>query len=94
MRKGDTEFFKQEKARMQKGGWGANAIRLVFNNTIVDKVSRGQMTLEEGKTHYAGIEGHPCFEGGKEYDRRVREYEAQGMTRSDAQGAVDVEDMY
>jgi len=28
-----------------------------------------------------------------EYDRRVREYEKQGMTRSDAQAIVDAEDM-
>lgn len=26
-----------------------------------------------------------------EYERRVQEYEAQGLTRSDAQGVVDVE---
>ena len=27
------------------------------------------------------------------YDQRVRAYEAQGMTRSDAQGIVDLEDI-
>jgi hypothetical protein len=27
------------------------------------------------------------------YERRVSAYEAQGMTRSDAQGIVDAEDM-
>jgi hypothetical protein len=93
MRKSHAEFFKLEEARMQKEGLGANAIRLEFNNNIVNKVNTGQMTLKEGKKLYAGIEGHPCFEGGKEYDRRVSEYEAQGMTRSDAQGVVDAEDM-
>jgi hypothetical protein len=29
----------------------------------------------------------------KTYDERVRAYEAEGMTRSDAQGIVDLEDM-
>ena len=29
----------------------------------------------------------------KDYDTRVRAYEAKGMTRSDAQGVVDAEDM-
>ena len=29
----------------------------------------------------------------KEFDRRVTAYEAQGMTRSDAQGVVMAEDM-
>ena len=28
-----------------------------------------------------------------EYDKRVRHYEAQGMTRSDAQGVVEAEDI-
>ena len=28
-----------------------------------------------------------------EYERRVQELEAQGLTRSDAQGVVDAEDM-
>lgn len=93
MPKSNPEFFKLEEARMQKEGLGANAIRHAFNNNIVNKVTAGQMTLKEAKRHYPGIEGHPCFEGGKEYDRRVSEYEAQGMTRSDAQGVLDAEDM-
>lgn len=29
--------------------------------------------------------------GWEEYERRVREYEEQGLTRSDAQGVVDCE---
>ena len=29
----------------------------------------------------------------EEYERRVQAYEAQGMTRSDAQGVVEAEDM-
>lgn len=29
----------------------------------------------------------------KEYEKRVREYEEQGLTRSDAQGVVDAEDL-
>ena len=32
------------------------------------------------------------FKKAREYNKRVRKYEAQGMTRSDAQGVVDAED--
>jgi hypothetical protein len=30
----------------------------------------------------------------QEYDRRVSALEAQGMTRSDAQGVIDAQDMF
>jgi hypothetical protein len=36
---------------------------------------------------------HPWPTDWEEYDRRVREYEDKGLTRSDAQGVVDAEDM-
>ena len=49
MRKSYAEFFKLEEARMQMEGLGANAIRLAFNNNIVNKVTTGQITLKEGK---------------------------------------------
>lgn len=35
----------------------------------------------------------PCSCDAGSYDQRVRSYEAQGMTRSDAQGCVDAEIM-
>ena len=62
MKKQDSAYFEEEKTRMLKDGWKPNAIRLLFNNRIVDEVNQGQMTLVEGRMHYPGIEKHPCLQ--------------------------------
>jgi hypothetical protein len=61
MKKQDSAYFEQEKARMLNAGWGPHAIRLLFNNGIVDEVNQGKMTLVEGRMHYPAIDKHPCL---------------------------------
>lgn len=53
--------FESEHKRMKEAGWGARAIRLLFNNGIVDDVNEGRMTITEGEMHYPAIKTHPCL---------------------------------
>ena len=59
--KKDSAYFEEEFERMSKAGWKPHAIRLLFNNRIVDEVNEGQMTLIEGRIHYPAIDNHPCL---------------------------------
>lgn len=60
-KKKDSAYFEQEFERMTKDGWKPHAIRLMFNNRIIDEVNQGQMTLVEGRMHYPAIDSHPCL---------------------------------
>jgi len=46
-----------------------------------------------GKTNATAAKEPPLAPEAKDYDKRVRAYEKKGMSRSDAQGVVDAEDM-
>lgn len=59
--KKDSAYFEEERARMLAAGWKPHAIRLLFNNGIVDQVNQGLMTLVEGRMHYPAIDRHPCL---------------------------------
>lgn len=61
MPKKDSAYFDETKARMKKGNWGPHAIRLMFNNGIVEEYNSGRMTLVEAKVHFPAIEQHPLF---------------------------------
>lgn len=61
MKRQDSGYFQEEFARMSKAGWKPHAIRLLFNNRIVDEVNEGSMTLAEGRMHYPAIDKHPCL---------------------------------
>jgi hypothetical protein len=62
MKKQDSVYFVSEKERMLKDGWKPSAIRLMFNNRIVDDVNENKMTLDEGRSHYPAIDSHPCLQ--------------------------------
>ena len=61
MKNKDTAYFQETKSRMTKAGWGPHAIRTMFNNSIVDDVNLGKMTLVEAKMHYPAILSHPLL---------------------------------
>lgn len=62
MKHKDSAYFEEEKTRMLGDGWKPHAIRLLFNNRIVDAVNQKQMTLAEGRMHYPAIDRHPCLQ--------------------------------
>ena len=62
MKTKNSAYFEEEKSRMLKDGWKPHAIRLIFNNRIVDEVNQGKMTLAEGRVHYPAIDKHPCLQ--------------------------------
>ena len=57
----DSAYFEEESKRMKAAGWTGHAIRLMFNNGIVDEVNEKKMTLAEGRMHFPAIESHPCL---------------------------------
>jgi hypothetical protein len=63
-KKNDSYYFQETFKRMSSSGWKAHAIRLLFNNGIVDEVNQGKMTLEEGRMHYPSVDSHPCLDKG------------------------------
>lgn len=57
----DSAYFEEESKRMKAAGWKGHAIRLMFNNRIVDEVNEKKMTLVEGRMHFPAIDSHPCL---------------------------------
>ena len=70
----------------------------VVNGGKLYRVDSGRWSnrIDAIKPIHAAIERHyglDVSEAEQDYDRRVRALEAQGMTRSDAQGVVDAQEM-
>ena len=59
--KKNSAYFDTEFERMSKDGWKPHAIRLMFNNRIVNEVNSGAMSIIEGRMHYPAIDKHPCL---------------------------------
>jgi hypothetical protein len=64
-KKTDSCYFQETYTRMVASGWKPHAIRLLFNNGIVDSVNKGDMTINEGRMHYPLIDSHPCLDKAK-----------------------------
>jgi len=77
---------------LRKGGYGSG------RHALNDKQQAEVNGLKEnGKQAYHQMreqgDSHEGAMNTAQWEQRVQEYEAQGLTRSDAQGAVDAEDM-